>query len=247
MGKEIIKYKFCLTGLIFILFATSCQRSQFATTSRIYNKGRVTYTNSYHYEGRKSSKGKSYKNQLKCADRPATAVSDIKTDLKPEITRIETVSQIRAENLIASTTIEPILTVVNENKVSSFNKPASSDNNLQLLKSGFSYPDTSIKNNEPKTEKKEIQSADTRKIEKFGLTGFILSILGLFPIVGLPLAILGLIFGIKSLRKIHRNSTLYKGKGFAIASIIFGVLGIIVSLVLIGMFISLSIWSHSGA
>jgi hypothetical protein len=239
MGYQFIKHLFSLIGLILVLLVSSCQRSQFATTTRIYNKGRVTYTNSYHYEGRKSSKSKSYNNQLKRADRPATAISDIKTELKSEITRIEPVSPMCAENLIASTTMEPILTVVNEKKVRSYNSQ-------RIVRSGCLPPDTTVKNNQPQAGKKESHPADNRKIEKYGLSGFILSILGLLPILGLPLAILGLIFGIKSLRKIHHNPSLYKDKGFAIASIILGIFGIIISLLLIGMFISLSIWSHSG-
>jgi hypothetical protein len=63
--------------------------------------------------------------------------------------------------------------------------------------------------------------------------------------VGLPLAILGLVFGIKSLRKIKRNPELYKGKGFAIASIVLGVLGIVGTILLIGMFVAVEIGTNS--
>jgi uncharacterized membrane protein len=246
MENQITLNQFCLLGFIFISLFTSCQRSQFATTARHYNKGRVTYTNSYPVEARKSSKGKSCKNHLKQADKQAPAVAVIKTDLTPEITRIIPVHEKPGEKLIASTSIGPILIKVNENTVGSSDKPVFSYNNLRRFMTPFSYPDTIIRNNETKTGIKTMPSADTRKIEKHGLTGFILSILGLFPIIGLPLAILGVIFGARSLRKIHRDSTRYKGKGFAITSIILGVIGIIVSLLLIGMFISLFIWSQSG-
>ncbi len=246
MENQITLNQFCLLGLIFTLLFTSCQRSQFATTVRHYNNGRVTYTNSYPVEARKSSKSKSSKNHLKQADKQAPAVAVIKTDLTPEITRIIPVHEKPGEKLIASTSIEPMLIKVNENTVGSSDKPAFSYNNLRRSLTAFSYPDTIIKNNETKTGIKAMPSADTRKIEKHGLTGFILSILGLFPIIGLPLAILGVVFGARGLRKIHRDSTRYKGKGFASTSIILGVIGIIVSLLSIGMFIALLIWSNSG-
>jgi hypothetical protein len=221
----------------FLLLVTSCQKSQFAMTKRNNNNGKVSYTNTFHLETRKSSKGKFYKNQMKRAVEQSTAVIDIKTDTNPEIRRIATVTEVRYENLLASTSIEPILSVA---KSVSVNIPQRS------LQNNASSRDTCIENKKSKTERNEIHFSDTRKLEKKGLTGFILSILGLFPIIGLPLAIIGFIFGIKSLRKIRKNPTLYKGKGFAITSIILGIIGIIISGLLIGMFISLAIWSKNG-
>ncbi|MCX6278224.1 MAG: DUF4190 domain-containing protein [Bacteroidetes bacterium] len=68
---------------------------------------------------------------------------------------------------------------------------------------------------------------DIRKAENFGLTGFVLSLFGFIPLIGIPFAIAGMILGLKSLRKIKRFPTLYKGKGFGQASVVFGILGII--------------------
>jgi hypothetical protein len=96
------------------------------------------------------------------------------------------------------------------------------------------HPDTIVKEKQRLDGQKEAAPADNRKVEKLGLAGFILSIPGLVPIVCLPLAILGVIFGALSLRKIKRNPALYKGRGFAIASIVLGVLGILGILLFIG-------------
>jgi len=68
---------------------------------------------------------------------------------------------------------------------------------------------------------------DTRKTEKLGLAGFILSLLGLVPIVGIPFAILALIFGLRSLKKIKAFPERFKGRGFAMASLIIGSVEII--------------------
>jgi hypothetical protein len=243
MKKQINRHHFFFIGLILIV-VVSCQRSQFATTSRNYNNGRVTYTNSYHYENRKGFNIKSFRTQLKPEDKHALVDGGLKNTIDPEIKKIVSISEIHGEHLSAS--IEPMVSIVNDHHLNSANNHPYSANNHTRFSSGLSSPDSISKNNETKTRLKELQTPGTRKIEKHGLTGFILSILGLFPIVGLPLAILGLVFGLKSLRKIHQNPTLYKGKGFAITSIILGVLGIIISGVLIGMFISLSIWGASG-
>jgi len=67
-----------------------------------------------------------------------------------------------------------------------------------------------------------IKKTDHRKTEKLGLAGFILSFLGIVPYIGIPFAILAIIFGARSLKKIKRNPEKYKGKGYAIASIAIG-------------------------
>jgi len=73
---------------------------------------------------------------------------------------------------------------------------------------------------------------DPRKTEKLGLAGFILSILGLIPIIGIPFAIMAFIFGVRSLRKIKKNPEKFKGKGLAMASKIIGGIEIICYLLL---------------
>ena|GEM_PF-3939212 len=224
---------------LLILLLISCQRSQFATTTRTYRKGRAIYVKNYHIESRKVLKEISNRKQVKDDDLQSCNFSGSRTKLMLEIFRVTPVVGELSENLIASTATEPILTLVKEkNEISSANH--------RIIRTVSEYQDTIARNNQMPSGVKEKHPADNRKIEKYGLSGFILSIFGLIPLLGLPLAILSLVFGIKSLRKIKRNSKLYKGKGFAIASIILGVLGIVGTILLIGMFTAVSIWAHSG-
>lgn len=84
---------------------------------------------------------------------------------------------------------------------------------------------------------------DTRKTEKLGLVGFILSIPGLFPVFGLPFAILAVIFGARSIRKINRYPERFKGKENAHASLILGIIGILMPFIIL---IVLAISGFSG-
>jgi hypothetical protein len=213
--------------VIALFLGCSCQRSQFATTARTYRNGKVTYTKKYHRERRKVSKALSDKDEIKYADRQPAGYSDYKTNVPREIVRINPAIQGRAENLIASTTKEFAF--------------APDQGNIQNIKcteyiagNGYFSPDTISKVDKKKAGEVSADSSDNRKVEKLGLAGFILSIGGLVPVVCLPLAILGVIFGSISLRKIKRNPALYKGKGFAITSIILGILGILGILLFIG-------------
>lgn len=77
--------------------------------------------------------------------------------------------------------------------------------------------------------------SDTRKIEGLGLAGFISGIVGLF-VFGIPLGLVAMIFGGISLIKIEKQPTKYKGKGFALASLIVGTVDIIAMIfILIGI------------
>ena len=66
--------------------------------------------------------------------------------------------------------------------------------------------------------------ADTRKTEPLGIVGFICSMLGLVPFFGIPFALLAIIFGALSLRRIRRNQERFKGKNYARTSLIIGIL-----------------------
>ena len=70
------------------------------------------------------------------------------------------------------------------------------------------------------------------KTEGLGLTGFILSLVGLF-IASIPLGTIAIVFGGISLSKIKKHSQIYKGKGFAIASIIIGIIDVVAMIILL--------------
>ena len=73
------------------------------------------------------------------------------------------------------------------------------------------------------------------KVEGLGLAGFIIGIVGWFmPFgLGLVMCILAIIFGAISMGKIKNNPEKFKGKGFAITSLIVGIVGVGLLLLLI--------------
>ena len=74
--------------------------------------------------------------------------------------------------------------------------------------------------------------APVKKTEGLGLAGFISSLVGLF-VLGIPLGILSVVFGAISLGKMKRNPQKYKGRGFAIASVIIGMVDIIGAIIVL--------------
>ncbi|MCF6365677.1 MAG: DUF4190 domain-containing protein [Bacteroidales bacterium] len=71
-------------------------------------------------------------------------------------------------------------------------------------------------------------------VEALGLVGFILSIVGLI-ILGIPLGLTAIILGAISLKKIRTNPKKFKGRGFAIVSIIIGIIDIVGYLILLAL------------
>ena len=72
----------------------------------------------------------------------------------------------------------------------------------------------------------------TIKTEGLGVTGFVSSLVGLF-VAGIPLGLIGVIFGSISLSKIKKNPNKFKGKGLAIASIIIGIIAIVGAIIVL--------------
>jgi hypothetical protein len=255
--------------LIVVLFvlASSCQRSQFSTTARQYKNGKVSYVNTYHKERSRISKGKSHKNHL-------------------------TRSDAQNENLIASTSNEPDIILMNKAQVRSTDNLVLSyyhhsgilnDSNLpdtikslapqqgttmdfseenvirlkkgRKISAGFIYQshDTLFykSTSNPKIthfvttgqvdtiykvkyyDSMKSQVVDTRMPDKLGLGGLILSFIGFIPIVGLPFAVAAVILGAISLRKINRHPEKFSGISKAYGSLILGILGTVISTILI--------------
>ena len=79
--------------------------------------------------------------------------------------------------------------------------------------------------------------ADTRKTEPLGKWGFISSLIGFIPLIGIPFALLAIVFGAVSLHKIHRHPEKFNtDKGFAYSSLFLGILGIAISIIMISLF-----------
>jgi hypothetical protein len=65
------------------------------------------------------------------------------------------------------------------------------------------------------------------RVEGLGLAGFIIGLVGWFvPIFGFVMCLLAIIFGAVSIGKINRNPERFKGMGFAITSLVLGVVGV---------------------
>lgn len=76
-----------------------------------------------------------------------------------------------------------------------------------------------------------VSPAPGKKLERLGLIGFILGVLGLLSpsfSLGLWLVLFALLAGILSLVKFYQNPGEYKGKGFAIASLVIGIIGALI-------------------
>ena len=81
---------------------------------------------------------------------------------------------------------------------------------------------------------------DTRKMEPLGiialissLLAFIPFLLGLIPAFGIPLAVIGIILGIISLRRIRHHIDKYKGTGFGKAGLVIGIGAMLLILILL--------------
>jgi hypothetical protein len=75
-------------------------------------------------------------------------------------------------------------------------------------------------------------STEERRIEGLGLAGVFASFAGLF-VLGIPLGLLAVTFGCISLGRINRNPGRYKGKGYALVSIILGIVDIVGVIILL--------------
>jgi hypothetical protein len=112
---------------------------------------------------------------------------------------------------------------------------------IAVLKSDVSkihYPNGAIELFAPKetiVQNQIYSSAENSappRTEGLGLAGFISSLAGLF-IASIPLGTIAIIFGAVSLSKINKDPKHHKGKGFAIASIVIGLVDVLVMIVLL--------------
>jgi hypothetical protein len=77
-------------------------------------------------------------------------------------------------------------------------------------------------------------SEPERKIEGLGLAGFIAGIAGLF-VLGIPFGLVAFIFGMISLTRIKKSPSKYIGRGYAITSIVLGIIDVLGVIILISI------------
>jgi hypothetical protein len=129
-----------------LVLASSCQRSQFSTTTRQYKNGKVTYVNNYHKEQYKPSRGKSHKKHLKETEAqksiPAPTGKGLQNLSDDELAKISPALISNNENLIASTSNEPAIILANKEQVRSTDDLILSYHSQNGIKKDHCIPDT---------------------------------------------------------------------------------------------------------
>jgi len=107
--------------IVLFLVMGACQRSQFSTTTRKYQNGKVTYINHYSTERTKSLKVTVHKSHLKETEAQNNSIASDRTGVQnlpePEIATLDPAPISQNENLIASTSDEPSIIAVNDNRI----------------------------------------------------------------------------------------------------------------------------------
>src|SRR5512138_951944 len=208
------------TGVIFIfVFLLSCARSEFSTTHRVYRNGHFVTVNKPAREHRQGPARKT----VKAAPTPQEATASASNRAEPI-------------SYMASTTGEVILSPPQTPVIL-----PTGDAAPEVSGSGVTGtpPDTVIiireKKPVPSTQKQSIATnipTTGRQLEILGLIGLILGIIGLF-IAGIPLGISATILGGIGLRKSKVKPEKFKGKGFAIAAIIIGIVALVGAIIVL--------------
>ena len=93
----------------------------------------------------------------------------------------------------------------------------------------------------PKAEKNMEKAGGTRKTERLGKQGFVFSILGFIPGLGIIFSLLAIIFGAISLQRINRNPEKYNGKKYANRSLVIGIVALVVNIALVALIIGMAV------
>jgi hypothetical protein len=136
-----------------------------------------------------------------------------------------------------STSNEPIIIAVKQSQVVPGNDYILSRENPKRSTIVYSHPVT-LNSKDKKFKTPHAAAASTKKLEIYGLLGFIFSVFGWIPVIGFLFSIVGLVLSAVSLHKFKNNPQDYKGKGFAIAGLIIGILAFIFNIVYIIVLLS---------
>lgn len=199
---------------VIVILAVSCTKSRFSTTTRQYHDGKVFYANHYKVEKVKLKKPKVKSVATILIEEPAK-----KTVTQTEDLPFETERRGGLKTSISEPPLPDDYEISNSNPSKRVAKP---DRKLKPILQIVRESDTTDKKVNGKEKPTGTGQTKPPKTEKLGLFGFILSFLGIIPVIGIPFGILGIIFGAISLRKIKRNPAKYKGRGFAIAGMVIG-------------------------
>jgi len=234
--------------IIFIL-AVSCTKSRFATTTRHDHDGKVAYMNHYSSERMNLNRHRSQRPSTPppnvSAKTAGNAVGNPATINKMDFIASSDKNFLilnNVEKLVSQSAPSLFPEFHREKELTQFKHPCDTlaKDLASVSSSGISQGDSNVV--KKKTVSKEnaagTEKMDDRKTETLGLIGFILSFLGMIPLIGIPFAVLAIIFGTIGIKKIRRNPKKYKGKGFAIASIVIGCAMMVMNIIIIASSIS---------
>lgn len=219
---------FILSALVLSISIVSC-----SVEKRLYNKG-------YSVEWKREMKGDSKNTDVLNAE-TSEAKNDLAAIESDLIVETEQALTIEAGEELACDTLklkngETKLGIVQEIGISEI-KYKNCDGSGPL----YVVEKSSVKSIRYSNGKEElIQTAapaaevkqDTRKVESFGITGFVSSIIGLF-IAGIPLGMVAIIFGVVSIGRSVSHPSKYKGKAFGVISLISGLVVLIATLIIV--------------
>ncbi len=95
----------------------------------------------------------------------------------------------------------------------------------------LSFLKSDIKKNEKKAHQANAPEEGS-KADGFGIAGFVIGLVSLF-IAGIPLGILAIVFSAISLGRIQKSKGSLNGKGFAIAGLVLGIVGVVGALIVL--------------
>ncbi len=240
--KKLFFFTFC--AFLFTLFLSSC-----SVQKRYHRKGFTVNWNQIGFSVKNNKKSKTSESELSIKDQKMENeflsekfkrnISNSKVSEKYNVTEPKDVASI--ENSVSSQEIYGTVeeTRVLKNQKSKIIKPK------EKTKKGF-FHNVISKRVKKSIAKIKTASAELKKPVKEGetklhwsaLTGFIVSLVGLF-ISPILLGITAIVFSAIGLSAIKRNPDLYKGKGFAIAGLVVGIIDVVLIFLLLVLLLAL--------
>ncbi len=221
--------KIYLNILLLLILCISCSRSQFSVTQRQYRNGKVTYQHYHPVEHSGSSKIKAAKGSsviTSSKKRSRSTGQDIEPVIPVTgIMKIKNDAPQGKDQLLASRSGSTVRITANKIRLNP-------GNNEIILK----------RNPKPVTVSPARAASSSRSdpVDVKALLGFIFSILGLIPVIGLIFAIAAVVLSGISLHQFN-NGTHWgakSGKWMAVAGMAIGVVAIILNIIFIAIYIS---------